>query len=244
MFNEIVETLLVSLGGASVIVAGFAHFLGKIWTDRIAKATTAKFNIEMEAIKSSNTVSLENIKTKNIAELELIKSSNTIALEEFKRESSVLLSDKEQFGGISHEFYQEFFKDRVETYSELLKIKNNYITQIHEEFITEIHEGWGNVFYSTYVSLRKLMIEKQLYISNELETLFSELRIEASEHIREVDLEEAYSSADETPPYENERLSALYDKLATSTGKLMKNVMEQIGTDVSKLKSRIELDKA
>ena len=88
---EIVGTIMASLGGASVIVAAFAHFLGKIWADRIAKQTTAKYNKEIEAIKAKN----------------------TMAIEDFKRKSEVELKEREQFSGISKEVYQDFFKNRV-----------------------------------------------------------------------------------------------------------------------------------
>lgn len=244
MYSEIVGTILASLGGASVIVAGFAHLLGKIWADRIAKTTAAGFTTELEAIKANNISALENIKSNNTIALEGIKSSNTIALEDFKRESNILLNDREQFGGISLEFYQEFFKKRVKTYLSLLEIKNNYITEMNEEFLTEIHEGWGQIYNSTYLSIRDVYIKNQLYISNELEALFSELRIEASTYIKEADLEEAHSYDEDNKPWENQRLIAIYDKFASETSPLMKKVMDQIGEDVGKLRSRIELDKA
>lgn len=222
MYSDIVGTLLASLGGASIIVAAFAHFLGKIWTDRIAKTTSAKFN----------------------SELEVLKSKNTLALEEFKTTSSLVLKEKENFAGISQEFYQTFFKERVETYLKLLDIKNQYITNMEEEFTTEINDDWGQVYHSSYTSLRKLMIEKQLYISNDLEELFSEFRIVASQYIKEADMVEAVSYSEENPPWENQQLIKVYDKFARETNESMSVIMNQIGKDVSMLRSRIEIDKS
>jgi len=223
MYTEIVGTLLASLGGASLIVGAFAHFLGKIWTDRIAKTTAAKFDAEMESLKSKN----------------------KLALEAFKTESNLLLKEKENFAGISLAFYQRFFEKRVETYLELLKVKNEYISEMEEEFITDIHEGWGEIYHSTYISLRKLITERQIYISNELDDLFWKFRAEASEYIKEADLAEAYAHGDNRePPWENHQVLAAYDNFARETAEYMKSVMAQISSDVSKLRSRIELDKA
>jgi hypothetical protein len=244
VYPEIIGTIFASLGGASVIVAGFAHLLGKIWADRIAKTASAKFSIELESVKANNLSALENIKSNNTTILEEIKSINTIALEDFKRDSSILLSDREQFGGISLDFYQDFFKKRIEIYLKLLEIKNSYITETHEDFITEIHDGRGQIYHSTYISIRELIIKNQLYISNELEQVFSKLRMEASTHIKQADYEEAHSYKTDNPQGDNQRLQNIYDEFASSTNSLMNEIMNQVGLDVSKLRSRIELDKA
>lgn len=131
---EIVGTIMASLGGASVIVAAFAHFLGKIWADRIAKQTTAKYNKEIEAIKAKN----------------------TMAIEDFKRKSEVELKEREQFSGISKEVYQDFFKNRVLTYLKLLELKNKYISDMHEDIATEETEGWGDAYYSCLCIVKKV----------------------------------------------------------------------------------------
>lgn len=220
MYTGVVGPLLASLGGASLIIAAFAHFLGKIWTDRIAKSASAKFN----------------------SELEILKSNNALALEEFKTKSVLSLKEQESFTGISQEFYQDFFKERVETYLELLEIKNKHIENMEEEFLTEIYEGWGVVYHSTYTDLRKLMIEKQLYISNDLETAFSKLRTSASEYIKEAGLIEAQTHNHDEPRWENKELNAIYEKFAKETSDKMDVVLDKIGLDVSKLRSRIEID--
>lgn len=221
MYSEIVGTVLSSLGGATIIVGAFAHFLGKVWTARIAKSTSAKFD----------------------SDLEILKSRNTLALEEFRTAASLVLKEKESFAGISKEFYQDFFKKRVETYLKLLDIKNQYITDMEEEFTTEIHEDWGQSYHSTYKALRKLMIEQQLYISNELEKLFSDFRSSASKYIKEVDMAEAFSINEDCPPWENDKIIAIYNKFANETHEKMYAVMNQISNDVSLLRSRIEIDK-
>ena len=246
MYSEIVGTVLASLGGASLIVAGFANFLGKIWADRLAKTASAKFNIELEAVKSANSQEIERIKSRSLSDIEKLKVDNSIALEKFKRDSDVLFREQEQFGGISVEFYQNFFKKRVDVYLELLKIKNNHLSETHEEFVHELREGWGHVYYTTYKSLRQHILDNQLYISNELEQIFNDFRMAASEHIKEVDMAEGPfpPDEDEHTPYEESHIKTIYDNFAKTTSVHMEKMLDQINSDISKLRARIELDKA
>lgn len=152
---DIVGGILGSLGGATAIVTAFAHFLGKIWADKIATATKAKFDQELEALKA--------------------KSNAT--LEEFKRRSDAELKDRENFHGITSELYQDFFKNRVNTYLKLLAVKNEYLAFMHEDFITQEVAGWSEAYYNSYISFRKIIVENQLYISNDLEKKFIKLRL-------------------------------------------------------------------
>jgi hypothetical protein len=243
MNMEVVNTIMVSFGGAAVIMAVLAKFLGKVWTDRLAKETSAKINTESEYLKAKFNHDLELLKSKSTQTVESLKARNTEALEKTKHELDLIKGIQEQFSGISLEFYQKFFDKRISVYLKILKIKNKYIEEMEEEFSTEIHEGWGFVYYTNYISLRKLMIKEQLYISNELEENFNKLRKEASVFLKEADMQEIWAGGQETPA-ENQELIKVYENFAESTGELMKLCMEQIGKDVSKLRSRIELDKA
>ena len=71
---------------------------------------------------------------------------------------------------------------------------------MHEDFVTEECESWGNAYYMTYSALRTLIIENQLYISNELEYKFSNLRMKAANVIKEVDMAEGYYVGRELAP--------------------------------------------
>lgn len=219
---EVVGTVLTSLGGATVIVTAFAHFLGKIWLDRITKQNSAKFN----------------------AELEVLKTNNTILVEDFKSKGSIALKENEQFALISQSTYQNFFEKRITTYQKLLNIKNKHINEMEEDFLTEECESWGDVYHSTYQEIRALIIKNQLYISNDLDSIFTRFRSKASEFIKEADMVEAYAYDSDNPPYENEEIKAVYLKFASETHDIMKSVLDQIGQDVSKIRSRIEIDKA
>lgn len=223
MYIEVVATLLASLGGASAIIAAFTHFFGKIWADKIAQQTTARFN----------------------QELEIVKSQNTLALEDFKRRAEFEIKDREQFNGISLEFYQGFLKNRVETYLKLLKIKSNYIKRMHEDFFTELTEEWASVYSDTFDELKSTILENQLYISNDLDIKFNYLRMEASSHLKEATIAEGEArgrGADEHYLVEEVKKPIL-EQFYNETHKLMNNVLQQIESDVRKLRSRIEIDR-
>lgn len=222
-FWEVVGSVLASLGGATVIVGAFAQFLGKTWADRIARQTMAKYEQELEATKAKN----------------------VYALEEFKQKSNAELKDREQFGGISAQVYQDFLKHRVSTYIKLLEAKNKYISAMHEDAVTEETERWGEAYYSSYSEFRKIIIENQLYISTGLEESFHALRIEAAKYIKEADLAEGYALGQGAEPWDaDEQRSSANDKLVTKTYELMATVIRQIDNDVSGLRARIDIDKA
>jgi hypothetical protein len=218
---EVVSTFLTSLGGATVIVTAFAHFLGKVWLDRITKQNSAKFN----------------------AELEVLKTNNTVVVEDFKNKSNILLKNNEQFALISQNTYQTFFEKRITTYQLLLKIKNSHIKEMEENCLTEEFEAWGEVYHSTYQKIRELVIENQLYVSNDLDNLFSEFRSKASTFIKEADMVEAYNYNSETPVFDKMQINKVYLEFANKTHETMKSVLDQIGIDVSKIRSRVEIDK-
>jgi len=222
-FWDVAGSVLASIGGATVIVGAFAHFLGKVWADRIAKQTMAKYD----------------------QALETIRAKNTLVLEEFKRKSETELKVREQFGGISSQVYQEFFKNRVATYIKLLALKNEYISEIHENAFTAETEQWGDVYYSLYIKFRNTLIEEQLYISTELEKVFQKLRLQAAQYTKEADLAEGYALGAGAEQWQaNEERSLAHDKLVQHTYELMSAVIRQIDDDVSKLRARIDLDEA
>jgi hypothetical protein len=222
-FWEVVGSILASLGGATVIVGAFAQFLGKTWADRIARQTMAKYEQELEAVKAKN----------------------IFALEEFKQKSNAELKDRDQFGGISAQVYQDFFKNRVSTYIKLLEEKNKYISAMHEDAVTDETEKWGDAYYSSYNKFRKIIIENQLYISTDLEMTFHTLRIEAAKYIKEADLAEGYALGQGAELWDAyEQRSSVNDKLASSTHELMAAVIRQIDNDVSGLRARIDIDRS
>jgi hypothetical protein len=221
MYYEIIASVLASLGGASIIVATFANFLGKIWTKRIEQSQEFKFKTQIEEIKSKNDQDLESLKSRY----------------------NSAIKESELYSTISQEFYQAFFKERIDVYLKLLEIRNKYITDIQENIITEIQENWGAIYSRTYSSLRKLIIEKQLYISNELEDVFHQFRNVAAEYLKEADMADMNFDRDNNPPWDNEQLAVVNDKFAQETNDHMVMVFNTIDKDIKKIRSRIDIDR-
>jgi hypothetical protein len=79
---QIVATIIVSLGGAGVIVAGLASWLGKVWADRLIESQRFRNSIGLEALKAElsreNNANLEAQKARlsddNNQKLELLKA--------------------------------------------------------------------------------------------------------------------------------------------------------------------------
>ncbi|WP_141742651.1 hypothetical protein [Aeromonas hydrophila] len=220
---EVLTTLIASLSGASVILTAFAHFFGKIWADKIAQQTMARFN----------------------QELEIVRSRNTLALEDLKIRANLEIKDREQFSGISLEFYQSFFKSRVETYLILLRIKNDYFKNMHEDFFTELTEEWMSVYCNTFDELKNTVLENQLYVSNDLDIKFNSFRVEAASYLKEATIAEGEAighGADERYAAEEIRRPIL-ERFYNDTHELMNDVLQQIEDDVRKLRARIEIDR-
>ncbi len=151
--------------------------------------------------------------------------------------------DSNSYTEITNPFYRSFFEKRIETYQILLQMKNRYIKQIEEAFSVDMHDVWGEIYYSTYQSLREVCIENQLYISNDLDQVFERLRKAASVWIKEADMVESmYAEPRNGPPWEDAKLMRVYENMATETQGRMTEVLQQIAVDVAKIRSRIEVD--
>lgn len=62
---EVAGSILVSLGGGSVIVLGLSSWLGKVWANRILENEKKAHQLEIENYKSQLAISLEQIKSLN-----------------------------------------------------------------------------------------------------------------------------------------------------------------------------------
>lgn len=223
MIYEVVASILVSVGGASAILAAFVHYLGKIWAERITVQLKSRY---------------EN-------EFELLRAKNAQALEVFRHQAAYELKDVDVFSGISTEVYRDFFKRRVDVYAELLRVKDEYITRMQEDFYTHETERWGDVYNDVYKSLKKIIITNQLYISNELDKEFHKFRVKAADYIQEADLVEAYGlGANSNHDRMMSDQDVVLNKFATETGDSMHKVLERISEDVANIRSRIDMDRS
>jgi hypothetical protein len=218
---EVASAILSSLGGAAIIVGGLAHFLGRVWSDRLAQQTQAKYAKELETLKTDS--------ERFLAQAQLVHES--------------FLAERNAFGKISQSAYQKFFDRRISTYELLVKWKSDYIKNLHEDFLTEELDRGADVYYSCYRSLRKLIIENQLYVSNELAKKFEQFRIHGARYLVEADREEAYALGSNASEMDADQMrTPHHEEFARATFDEMKILIAQIDMDVERLRSRVEID--
>lgn len=221
MFGEVLLTTLSSVGGASLVVGGLGAFLGNVWADRIKQSTLAKFQ----------------------EELAILSARHTRELEGFKAKAAAALKEREAFAGFSSEFYQDFLAKRVEVYRQLLRLENEYRKEMDESFLRLEFEDWHEQHARMYKALRECVTQNELYVSNEAEAAFQNLRVAIAPSLNEADRAEAFAMGvngdfegviDARRKHEQEAL--------TETSALMKAFFEQVRKDVAKVRSRIEMD--
>mgnify|MGYP001131642173 CR=1 FL=1 len=221
MFWEILLATLGSIGGATVVVGALSLFLSKVWAERIKSAAIAKFDQEFEVLRAANIQALENFRVK----------------------SAAVLKERETFSSFSATFYQGFFEKRVAVYEELLSLINVYTTKMNEEFLTDELEIWHEHYVSSYKSIRTCVIKHQLYISNQAETAFRNLRTAIAPYLSAADREESMRmSLDEDIETLQEARRGHEDEALRKTSGLMGEFISQIQKDVSLMRSRIEVD--
>jgi hypothetical protein len=219
--DEIFLDVLTKIGGATVVIGGLAALLGKLWLDRQAKTLTAKFDADMEQLKSSN-----------------VK-----ALEDFRASAAFALKEREFFSELSSDFYKGFFAKRVEVYQELLRLANDYIVQMDEDFLAEELEAHGERHVRSYKVFRACILENQIYVSNGLEKAFRELRAAISPILLRADRDEAWVHGlnGDLEDVLNARRDHEQNALRL-THDLMTKMLDQLTRDVSKMRSRIDMD--
>lgn len=253
--SNVILSVLKTIGGVSAIFGALAAFLAKVWADRIAKQTIAKFDLELLATKANFEKQLTStkamfdqdlaiLKAKSESQLESTKAANTMILTKFQREADANIKDREQFAGISLDVYKDFFKRRISTYTRLLEISNSYMSNMNENISVEIAEAWGDVYFDHYKKFRKVIDEEQLYISTDLEKHFHNLKVQSFQYFQKAEMSAFYAEqSGESPHIANENRSSHYLQFATDTSDLMQKIIEQIRSDVSKLRARIDLDR-
>ncbi|HEV2622587.1 MAG TPA: hypothetical protein VGU65_10935 [Frateuria sp.] len=223
MFWEVFLATLGSIGGATVVVGGLSLFLSRVWAERIKRAAIAKFD----------------------QELEILRSANTKALEAFRAEAAAYLGERKAFTQFSAAFYQKFFEKRVSVYEELLRLINAYRKKMREDFLTDELEIWHEQYVESYRAFRDYLTKDQLYISNQAEAAFEELRSAISPYLASADREEAIrSSLDEDIDSLHNARREHEDRALRDTSGLMEKLILQIQSDVSKMRARIEMDVA
>ena len=97
-FSDIFEiggAVMLSLGGASVLIFSFSSWLGKVWAERILSREKAKYAEQLEDFKRNLTLETESHKVR-------LKKSELIFAKEFDAASSLVSLIKEITPTYSH----------------------------------------------------------------------------------------------------------------------------------------------
>lgn len=258
---EFITTLLAGFGTGTAVVLFLAKFLEKVWSDRIIKQNTLAIDAKMADIKKENEkeilalkhqneqdiTSLKNQSAKELAaiksqseqNLEGVKSSYTIELEKLKNTNLDLQTNKQNFHEVSNHIYKKYFEDRVDVYLQLMKKRNQYFIEMHEDLGSEYHEKHAEIAFTIYKEIRKIVTENQFHISNELEAVFDDLRVKAAVFIKLEDQVGAQSFNDYD--FDSEQYDKVYCQFITDHHAEMEKVLDQIKLDITKMRKQVAL---
>lgn len=150
---QIALTIIASLGGAGFIIIGLANYLGKLWANMALESEKAKYNKELEELKSNlkkeiDTLNKINEKALYISKVqydneykiyqEIWKALNecTIAtLQLYPRGIENVPCDEEKKEKYKEEKYIRFSKTYTEYYDTIEKYAPFYKKEFYEKFI-------------------------------------------------------------------------------------------------------------
>jgi hypothetical protein len=213
---EMGTQIITSLGGGAVIAGAIFHFSGKMWADKITRDSIAAHSLELEQLRISNKRELDVL--------------NAIIQEHS--------SDKGVYYQISSETYQSLFKKRIIAYDRILNIIDKYTTESFENCITDETEKWRSAYYNAYIGIRKVMIENSIVISNDLSKKFDLLRASSAKFIKDAAYIEVFIQPD--PSDEEEAVEKIYMQFAHETSSLMNGFIDQVNSDVSKMRDWLD----
>lgn len=217
-FDSFVRDVLVSIGGATLLLGALSAWLGKVWAHRIAKQTIHKFELELQSVRDASEAAMAK--------------ANFI--------NQISLEDLQSFGRISQQTYQKYFEQRLETYKSLLKLQYDY-EEATADFVVDHAETWGDEFVRHYRKVWKLVGDSQIYLTAQLDEKFSELRAVYDSASKDKNLTLAYMHDDQEGYPEEE--SRLNNEVHTACVEAYKAFTSQLGQDSRRLRSRVDMDK-
>ena len=228
---NLVTSVILSVGSSSALILGLSSWLGKVWANRILEKDKAKFQNEMEIIKSNHLKDIENLKSEHLK-----------SIEEYKNKFQAKIKTIEQFHQISQSTYEKLFQQKVETYTNLMKEKTEYIKTINEDELFESNNR--QIFFLSFFSnISKIIDKNRLYISNKLSNCYDDLYKKISPILKEIEFNEISGNVSELNP------SLIETKKQNIAKKMMLECVSEINTfisqidcDVILLRKKIEME--
>ncbi|WP_309399080.1 hypothetical protein [Cerasicoccus maritimus] len=142
---ETIKTIVISIGGISVLLVGLSSWLGKIWADKLMASYKARHDRELSEIRIQLTSELEHKNHLLIQKIELYKqvSSPLIAL---------IVKAKHQ-NNLTNEDLEGFDIQRLETAALLCMFAPNKVFEEYNliiDYIYDSFEGKQTWEFSTF----------------------------------------------------------------------------------------------
>jgi len=196
--SEIINLVLLPLGGTSVFLLALATFIGNVNSKRIINGDLAKFKDTHEELKAKHSKELQEIKDNFQLRLENIKAENTLSLEGLKQEYTFQIQSQkmeqeslieklkndlqsrflkhETYTSISKEKYQELFDKRITMYEDLLLLKKEIDDSIVDNAVyLNFQDEDPRPFTDAIKKINDKSRNSPMLISNELAALTNQL---------------------------------------------------------------------
>lgn len=220
----VLENIIGVFGGTGVVVTSLSVYLGKLLADRSLMREKASLDKELQHVKDSHA-----------KEIRLIE-----------KELQLELTKKDQFHQISKSTFENLFNQKIKIYAELLNILKDHDKFINESGSFEFIEPTDTIF-NHYSSLKKVIENNRLYISNELSDKFDEWYKEASPFLQKMDqVEYELHSSRGANESDMDIAQSIWDEqqqissnLVFETNEKMSLLIKQINLDVAKIRGVI-----
>ncbi len=212
---EIVSAVILSVGGAGVIILGLSSWLGKVWANRILESEKKQHQIEIEEYKSELTKSINELNARNDKALYISKVQYDTEFNIYKEIWEKLFNcitytnnlypvfenvptDKEKLD----EYNDKKYEDYRDAYRNFAITIDKYAPFYKEEFYDRFIEiknlclRKGNIFYryvydvpynQTFALVRdaKITVEESTLVYTEIPKKLGELQESLRKDIRE-----------------------------------------------------------
>lgn len=247
-FSDFLSEVLLPYGGTSVVVTGLAAYLGKIISTNIINGELAKQKLDLEKLKSENSLKLESLKQEYNHHIENLKVESARNIENVKNELQKEIMKHEVYTSISKDKYQELFQKRIELYGNLINLKNEIDDSILEnaEYF-EFQDDDPKPFTRMVEKINKASRENPMLMSNELAKLSSDLYNKSSRVFSDAKVSAMYA---EQSIYgqEDSHYEVVIDaednelrKMYRECGDLYNEWFDQLERDVSRIRSILDI---
>ncbi len=246
--STFLSEVLLPYGGTSVVVGALSSYLGKIISTNIINGELAKQKLNLENLKSENTMKLEEVKQEYSHKVENLKIESARNIENVKNELQKEIMKHEVYTSISKDKYQELFQKRIELYEGLISLKNEIDDSIldnAENF--EFQDDDPKPFTKMVVKINKASRENPMLMSNELAKLSSELYTKSSRVLSNAKVSVAYAEQS-VHGQDGNNYEVIVDaeenelrKMHRECGEVYNEWFEQLEKDVSRIRSTLDI---